>query len=73
MEWVLVQFVKSFDAVNQVIQWSIQNPGAALLWGGVLGALLNYIVKLTPTQIDDSLYTALKRAISEGIEKLKKG
>ena len=71
MEWLLAQLVSGWWLVKVVINWSIANPGAAMFWVGVWGTLFNYLVKITPTRIDDSLLDALSRAIKEGFSKSK--
>ena len=68
MQWVLGQFVSGWDLTAVVLRWAVDNPVAALFWAGVWASIINYIVWLTPTKIDDSLWTAIKRAIQEGLD-----
>lgn len=71
MEWLLTKLAASWDFVDAIVIWSIQNPSAAIFWITVTSVLLNIITKATPTKIDDSIYTAAKRAILEGIQNVK--
>ena len=69
MEWLLTKLVSTFDFVEQIIAFSVAHPEAAAFWGGVALVILNYIVKLTPTKVDDSIFSAVSRAVSEGVAK----
>jgi hypothetical protein len=67
INYVLAQFVSGWEVFNIVLQWASNNWIAAMFWGGVWASLINYVVWLTPTKIDDSLWTAIKRAVQEGL------
>ena len=67
IEWVLKQFVSGWDVFVIVIEWAVKNPVAAAFWAGVWASIINYIVWKTPTKVDDSLWSAISRAIVEGM------
>lgn len=69
MEWLLTKLVSTFGFVEQIIAFSVSHPEAAAFWGGVALVILNYIVKITPTKVDDSIFSAVSRAVSEGVAK----
>ena len=71
LNWILGQLVSGWWLVTVVVNWSIANPAAAAFWAGVWLTALNYLVKLTPTSVDDSLLDAISKAISNGIERAK--
>lgn len=71
LNWILGQLVSGWWLVTVVVNWSIANPAAAAFWAGVWLTAINYIVKLTPTSVDDSLLDAISKAISNGIERAK--
>jgi hypothetical protein len=63
METILAYLLSVSDFIGQVITWAIANPWAASIWGPLLLALANYVVKLTPWHGDDDLLAILKDAI----------
>ncbi len=69
IEWVLKQFVSGWDVFVIVIEWAVKNPVAAAFWAGVWASILNYVVKITPTRLDDSLLDAITRALVEGMSR----
>lgn len=69
IEWVLKQFVSGWDVFVIVLAWAANNPVAAAFWAGVWASILNYVVKITPTRLDDSLLDAITRALIEGMNK----
>lgn len=71
INWILGQLVSGWWLVTVVVNWSIANPAASAFWAGVWLAAINYVVKLTPTRIDDSLLDALIRVVSEGLARAK--
>lgn len=71
METILTYLVSSFDYVKTLINFGIEHPEAAAFWAGVATVLLNIIVKYTPTKVDDSILSAVTRAIAEGISRVK--
>lgn len=71
METILTYLVSSFDYVKTMINFSIEHPEAAAFWAGVATVLLNIIVKYTPTKVDDSILSAVTRAVTEGVNKAK--
>lgn len=71
MEWILAKLVSTTESVAHVVQWSIEHPEAAAFWGPIILFVLNYIVKKTPTQVDDSIFSAVSRAVKEGVSNLK--
>ena len=71
INWILGQLVSGWWLVTVVINWTVANPAAAAFWAGVWATALNYLVKLTPTHVDDSLLDGIIRAISEGLNRAK--
>ncbi len=71
MEWLLTKLVGSFDVVKEIIQFSLEHPEAAAFWAPVILVILNYAVKATPTKIDDSIISAVSRAVTEGVRSAK--
>ena len=71
LNWILGQLVSGWWLVTVVINWAIANPAASAFWAGFWLTAINYIVKLTPTHLDDSLLDALIRVISEGLSRAK--
>lgn len=71
LDWILSQAVASWNVVSEVVNWTINNPGAAAFWSSIILTLINYVVKLTPTQVDDSLLDALLRALKTAITQAK--
>lgn len=71
INWILGQLVSGWWLVTVVVNWSIANPAAAAFWAGVWLTALNYLVKITPTNIDDSLLDAIAKAISNGLERAR--
>lgn len=71
INWILGQLVSGWWFVTVVVNWSIANPAAAAFWAGVWATALNYIVKITPTKVDDSLLDAIIRAVTDGLERAK--
>lgn len=69
IEWVLKQFVSGWDVFVIVLAWAANNPVAAAFWAGVGASILNYVVKITPTRLDDSLLDAITRALVEGMSR----
>lgn len=71
INWILGQLVSGWWLVTVVINWTLANPAAAAFWAGVWLTALNYLVKITPTSVDDSLLDAISKAISNGLERAK--
>ena len=71
METILTYLVSGFDFVQTMINFGIKHPDAAAFWAGVTMVLLNIIVKYTPTKVDDSILSAVTRAVSEGLTRVK--
>ena len=71
INWILGQLVSGWWLVTVVVNWSIANPAAAAFWAGVWLTVLNYLVKITPTHIDDSLLDGIVKAISNGLERAR--
>ena len=57
--------------IRIVSNFGAANPAAAAFWAGVWLTALNYLVKITPTNIDDSLLDAIAKAISNGLERTR--
>lgn len=71
LNWILGQLVSGWWLVTVVVNWSIANPAAASFWAGAWLTALNYLVKITPTSVDDSLLDAISKAISNGLERAR--
>ena len=75
MEWILANLVSAYHVIEQITNWAVSNPGPAFFFGAFLWALLNTIVKLSPTRYDDIIVDILARSIKAGVDKAfrKKG
>ena len=75
MEWILAKLVSAYHVIEQITNWAVSNPGPAFFFGAFLWALLNTIVKLSPTKYDDIIVDILAQSIKAGFDKAfgKKG
>jgi hypothetical protein len=69
MEWLLTKLVSAYHLVEQVSNWAACNPGPAFFFGAVFWALLNTVVKLSPTSADDIVVDIIARAFMAGWNK----
>ena len=75
METVLAELVSAYHVIEQLTNWAVTNPGPAFFFGAFLWALLNTIVKLSPTKYDDIIVDILAKSVRAGFDKAfgKKG
>ncbi len=75
METILAKLVSAYHVVEQIANWAVSNPGPAFFFGAFLWALLNTIVKLSPTKYDDIIVDILAKSVKAGFDKAfsKKG
>lgn len=69
MEWILAKMVSGFSGIEHLADWAVTNPGAAMFFGALLYALLNTIVKLSPTKYDDIVVDVLAKSLKEAYQK----
>ena len=69
METVLVKLVSAYHVIEQLTNWAVTNPGPAFFFGAFLWALLNTIVKLSPTKYDDIIVDILAKSALAGFDK----
>jgi hypothetical protein len=69
MEWLVARMISGYHVVEQITNWAVSNPGPAFFLGAFLWALLNTIVKLSPTKYDDIIVDILAKSIRAGFGK----
>jgi hypothetical protein len=69
MDWILANMVSGYHAIERIANWATTNPGPAFFFGAFLWALLNTIVKLTPTSADDIVVDIIAKALKTAYDK----
>ncbi len=69
MDWILANMVSGYHAIERIANWAATNPAPAFFFGAFLWALLNTIVKLTPTSADDIVVDIIARSLKTAYDK----
>lgn len=73
METILAKLVSTWELIARIADWAVMNPGPAFFFGAFFWALLNTIVKLSPTRADDIVVDIIGKSFSVAWQKAVKG